>query len=202
MESKILVCKITKVKFIIYEDSTITKLDGTIINKSKDKNGYNYIGLKGNKSRRNLRICRLVASAFIPNPENKPQVNHIDGNKWNNDISNLEWVTPSENIKYSFDNSRYVIPESVKAYTFTNIYNGKSFTIIGIKNVAKQFGSSSKNFKACLTKYANTGMYVKQGFFKGLKIDSEYLKVQRLSHCGVESSDSKCGTSQVDEDIV
>ena len=164
--------------------------------------GYNRVALTKEGYRREYRIARLVAMSYIREPKEDEQVNHKDYNRVNDVLENLEWVTPSENIKYSFDNSRYVIPESVKAYTFTNIYNGKSFTIIGIKNVAKQFGSSSKNFKACLTKYANTGMYVKQGFFKGLKIDSEYLKVQRLSHSGVESSDSKCGTSQADEDIV
>ena len=164
--------------------------------------GYNRVALTKEGYRREYRIARLVAMSYLREPKEDEQVNHKDYNRVNDILENLEWVTPSENIKYSFDNSRYVIPESVKAYTFTNIYNGKSFTIIGIKNVAKQFGSSSKNFKACLTKYANTGMYVKQGFFKGLKIDSEYLKVQRLSHSGVESSDSKCGTSQADEDIV
>jgi hypothetical protein len=101
MKNKTFICKRTKVKFIVYEDSTITKLDGTLINKSKDKDGYNYIGLKGNKSRRNLRVCRLVASAFIPNPENKPQVNHKDGIKDNDIKSNLEWNTHSENMKHA-----------------------------------------------------------------------------------------------------
>lgn len=168
--------------------------------------GYERVALsRGRAYRKEYRVHRLVAEAFIDNPNNLPVVNHKDFNKLNNYIENLEWCTDYENVHHAIDNGRFGILNKMKnrskesgryinykAYTFTNVFNNKSFTIIGIKNVAKQFGCSYKLVKAILVKYANTGAYVKQGYFKGLKIDSEYLKVQRLTpNQGVESSDSK-----------
>lgn len=62
--------------------------------------GYLRVYLSKNGKRKHHKVHRLVAQAFIPNPENKPQINHIDGNKQNNSITNLEWVTDAENKEH------------------------------------------------------------------------------------------------------
>lgn len=53
---------------------------------------------------KDYKIHRLVAQTFIPNPDDLPQVNHIDGNKMNNCVDNLEWCSQSHNIKHAYDN--------------------------------------------------------------------------------------------------
>ena len=71
---------------------------------AKDGGGYLFVILSKNGVCKSHRIHRLVALAFIPNPENKETVNHIDGIKTNNQADNLEWATHSENTQHSFDN--------------------------------------------------------------------------------------------------
>ena len=64
--------------------------------------GYAVIKLTRKDKGKIYPIHKLLAQAFIPNPENKPIVNHKDGNKMNNNLDNLEWVTHSENVKHSY----------------------------------------------------------------------------------------------------
>jgi hypothetical protein len=68
---------------------------------------------KKDLANKSLRVHRLVAQAFIPNPENKPCVNHIDNNPNNNRVSNLEWVTPKENYQHSQMQGRNSMGEKV-----------------------------------------------------------------------------------------
>lgn len=72
--------------------------------KYHNKNGYNTVGLQINKKKKMFFVHRLVAEYFIAPKKDNLQVNHIDGNKQNNNFLNLEWVTASQNTKHAYDN--------------------------------------------------------------------------------------------------
>lgn len=92
--------------------------------------GYRLVGMTDdNGVVVQIPVHRLVASAFIPNPENKPQVNHKDGVKLNNHVNNLEWVTPSENLIHAYEskltngklsqNGEYLKGDYIETSSFT-----------------------------------------------------------------------------------
>lgn len=83
-----------------------------ILKPSLDRKGYLHVVLCKNNKRYNKTLHRLVAEAFIENPENKPQVNHIDEDKTNNRVSNLEWMTNKENRNHGTAIKRMCITNS------------------------------------------------------------------------------------------
>lgn len=90
-----------------------------------NSSGYLMVSLS---NRKKLCIHKLLAVHFIPNPENKKQVNHKDGNKLNNTLDNLEWTTPSENMKHAFENGLIVKPPILSTSIIT--LNRKLIAII------------------------------------------------------------------------
>lgn len=82
--------------------------------KPRINRGYYRVNLSKNSHTTDKRIHRLVAQAFIPNPENKPEIDHIDGNVQNNNIDNLRWVTPKENMQN--ENTKDVLINRKKRY--------------------------------------------------------------------------------------
>ena len=78
-----------------------------IIKNAVISKGYLGVTLTKDKKRFSKKVHRLVAEAFIPNPDMKPQINHIDCNKKNNSVDNLEWVTSRENVIHAVKNKLY-----------------------------------------------------------------------------------------------
>jgi NUMOD4 motif len=75
---------------------------GRIIQSSPTGRDYLQVGLYNHGKRLGCRVARLVATAFVPNPQNLPQVNHKDGQRHNNTKDNLEWTTQSGNMKHAY----------------------------------------------------------------------------------------------------
>ena len=97
--------------YIIYDDGDIySRLSNRYLNPKPRKDGYKRVELCKNGDKKLFYIHRLVALHYIPNPDNKPYIDHIDGNKLNNNVKNLRWVTNQENCnafqkKYSTNTS-------------------------------------------------------------------------------------------------
>lgn len=97
------------IDFPSYDVSTLGNVrnvkKGRLMKSQKDKDGYVVIGLYNQKKYKMSKVHRLVAEAFIPNPDNKPVIDHRDGNRANNDVSNLRWATISENTHHRIKKS-------------------------------------------------------------------------------------------------
>lgn len=81
----------------VRNDKTGRELKGTYAS-----NEYQRVSIQINGKQKMILVHRLVAETFLPNPDNLPVVHHVDGNKHNNNVNNLQWVTVSENNKHNF----------------------------------------------------------------------------------------------------
>lgn len=87
--------------YFVLEDGTVIGKRASVVKPKITKTGYAEVNLTASDRRLYLRVHRIVAEIYIPNPDNKPFVNHKDGNKLNNSVSNLEWVTHQENMEHA-----------------------------------------------------------------------------------------------------
>ena len=119
--------------------------------KSWDSHGYRAVELCINNNRYTVRVHQLVALAFIPNPENKPEVNHKDRNRSNNNVENLEWVTQSENIAHAYRNGVKPRPtyqnQPLQKEILDIIENKKYFSI---REASRQTGHKRDTIKRSL----------------------------------------------------
>ena len=164
----------------LYQASNFGNIRSLITNrvlKKSNDHDYHYSCLYKNKKAKAIRNHRLVCLAFLPNPENKPTINHKNGIKTDNRVENLEWNTVAENNKHKFDVlGKYRTKESydcMRVEIFCYNTNGlfickfKSVTEAAI-NMNLSFGNISN---CCRGRLKNYRGYV----FSYTELDSEYL---------------------------
>lgn len=137
-ENKYEVSNLGRVRSCPRNTSGYGRADYLIMKQSKDKGGYMTIGLRLNGKKSRFRVHRLVASSFIPNPEGKEFVNHIDGVKDNNILSNLEWATASENTRHAVEAGLINSNFDKYKYNFVDDYSNG----ISIRKICKKYNVS------------------------------------------------------------
>lgn len=134
---------------------------GQILKYAYDKDGYKKVTLQKERKAHRFLVHRLVAIAFIPNPDNKPQVNHKNGIKTDVSLANLEWATESENTKHAFDYGLCAQKKGIenrrsKPVTMCSL-DGKPIRTFGsIREAARQTKAKQSAITACVGKKALT----------------------------------------------
>jgi hypothetical protein len=91
--------------YFISNEGNFKNNRGLILKQNVTDRGYKYCNIRVNNKTKKIKIHRYVAMYFIENKDNKETVNHIDGNKINNNYLNLEWMTRKENIQHGYNNN-------------------------------------------------------------------------------------------------
>ena len=137
-----------------------------ILKKTKKRANGNYyrevVTLRKDKKKKEFKVHRLVAEAFLPNLENKPMVNHIDGNSFNNNVNNLEWCTARENVVHAYETGLmgcYMPTKEEfeelyvnKRTPITKIAKEKNMSVDRIKKYLNQYGIKIRNQSEATTK--------------------------------------------------
>ena len=124
---------------------------GRILKSSYSNGGYKKVNLRSNNVVANAKIHRLVAENFIPNPDGLPQVNHIDGDKNNNRIENLEWCTRGENMRHAAEHHLLCRPDSSGVPKRRTKIVESGITFDSVSDCARFLNAAESNVSACLS---------------------------------------------------
>lgn len=123
---------------IIKHGNGVSRLNGRILKHRINEHGYHMVALYKNGSAKNMKVHRLVADAFLEKDPNRFEINHKDGDKSNNKLSNLEWCTRKENIRHSIEHGLRKPPTNKRA-----VRRSDGVVFESISDAARELNTSS-----------------------------------------------------------
>ena len=115
-----------------------------------DNVGYYQVAFRIDGKRKYIRVHRLIAETLLPNPENLQQIDHIDGDKLNNKLSNLEWVSNATNTQRGYDNNLYHLPTRAYAISAIEKETSKKYIFKSIRSCSESLHLNRKTLSAIL----------------------------------------------------
>ena len=148
-------------------DRVVTNYQGSFIKKGEVKTicnltkGYKGVCLCKDGKQKTHKVHRLVAQAFLPNPDNLPQVNHKDEDKTNNSVNNLEWCDNEYNINYSWSIPIYSInPHTGEYKKYSSLTDATDKTGVNKSSISMVLNNKRNKAGGCIWKYYNTDEYL------------------------------------------
>lgn len=152
--------------YLIYPDGRVWSKYRNKFMKQSDKKNYYCVSLVNGAKRKTLAVHRLVAKAFIPNPNNLPEINHIDEDTHNNCVDNLEWCTRIYNQNYGTRKERLSVSHSIPVIQikngeiineFNSAKEAAKITGFNQSNITRACQGKRKTIGGCTWKYKEEG---------------------------------------------
>lgn len=154
--------------------------------KQQTEQGYKCCTLSIEKKPKRFRVHRLVALMFIDNPENKPYVNHIDGNRQNNKKENLEWATPSENSQHAVDAGLFYSAKQTPVVQYS-MDGDRMMTFNSLAEAERQTGVSHSKISACCNRTRRSAGDYQWRYAKDkqdvVRIEKKWFSGKRVAQC-------------------
>ena len=152
---------------------------------------YKFVGLIINGKQKRMRVHRMVALTFIDNPDNKPYVNHIKGNRSDNNVENLEWVTPSENTQHAVDTGLFKSGRA-RAVVQYNLNGEQMATFESASEAARQTGGSQSKITMCCRRQRDSANDYQWRYYDDIqdvqKIEKKFITGKKVAQCDEEGN--------------
>ena len=152
---------------------------------------YKFVGLIINGKQKRMRVHRMVALTFIDNPDNKPYVNHINGNHSDNNVENLEWVTPSENTQHAVNTGLFKSGRT-RAVIQYNLNGEQMATFESATEAARQTGGSQSKITMCCRRQRDSANDYQWRYYDDIqdvqKIEKKFITGKKVAQCDEEGN--------------